>query len=178
MMKNVVRISLFLALMAIPLVMASCATVAGRRAEPVGKPPVITDSFAATAVSHGDSWKVYVKASDPDGDMRYLAYTIRVSGQGGHTSRLGLKKGDRAELVGYLNISFPPAQDAWGEWASLTLTLYVQDSQRNTSDKVTFTTSLSRGVKQASPPAPFDIGGLKALGHIWVQLPRLPRGGY
>jgi hypothetical protein len=177
MMKNVVRISLFLALMAIPLVMASCATVAGRKAEPVGKPPVITDSFAATEVSQGDSWKVYVKASDPDGDMRYLVYSIRVSGQGGHTNRRGVRKGDRAELLGYLNISFPPAQDAWGEWADLRMTLYIQDSQGNTSEKISFAAALSRGVKQASPPAPFDIGGLKALGHIWVQLPRIPRGG-
>lgn len=177
-MKNVVRIPLFLALMAIPLVIASCATVGNRKTESVGSPPVITDSFAATEVSHGDSWKVYVKASDPDGDMRYLAYSIRVSGQDGHTNRVGVRKGDRAELLGYLNISFPPAQDAWGEWANLTLTLYVQDSQRNTSEKVSFTTALSRGVKQASPLAPFDIGGLKALGHIWVQLPRIPRGGY
>lgn len=176
-MKTVVKVTLFMALTAVPLVMASCATVGGGKAEPVGRPPVITHSFAAKEVSHGDGWKVYVKANDPDGDMRYLAYSIRVSGQGGHTSRLGLKKGDRAEVSGYLNISFPPAQDAWGEWANLTLTLYVQDSQRNTSDKVTFTTSLSRGVKQGSLPAPFDIGGLKALGHIWVQLPRLPRGG-
>ena len=176
-MKNVVRFSLFIAPMAITLVIVSCATVAERKGEPVGKPPFITDSFSATEVSHGDSWKVYVKASDPDGDMRYLVYSIRVSGQGGHTNRLGVRKGDRAELLGYLNISFPPAQDAWGEWADLTMTLYIQDSQGNTSEKVSFAAALSRGVKQASPPAPFDIRGLKTLGHIWVQLPRIPRGG-
>jgi hypothetical protein len=178
MMKTVVRVPLFLALMVVPLVIASCATVGDRKTEPVGSPPVITDSFAATEVSHGDVWKVYVKANDPDGDMRYLAYSIQISGQGGHTNRVGVRKGDRAELLGYLNIFFPPARDAWGEWADLTMTLYIQDSQGNTSEKVTVTTALSRGIKQASPPAPFDIEGLKALGHIWVELPRLPTGGY
>jgi len=175
-MKTVVSLVFILALMSLPVRIVHSQLFWQR--QPVGGPPVITDSFAATEVSHGDVWKVYVKANDPDGDMRYLAYNIQISGQGGHTNRVGVRKGDRAELLGYLNIFFPPARDAWGEWADLTMTLYIQDSQGNTSEKVTFTTALSRGVKQASPPAPFDIGGLKALGHIWVELPRLPRGGY
>jgi hypothetical protein len=34
--------------------------------------PVIERSFAAQAMKKGDTWKIYLKASDPDGDMKTI----------------------------------------------------------------------------------------------------------
>jgi hypothetical protein len=177
MMKDVAKITLFLAVIAIPIIMASCATVAERKTEPAGSPPVITSCFASEKLSHGDIWRIYVEANDPDGDMRYFAYTIRTSGRGRRVDYVRIKKGDRATILGYLRVFTSPPGDPQAEWAHLTLTLHIQDRSGKASDTVTFPVALSRGVKQASPPPPFDIEGLKRLGQIWVELPRTPTGG-
>jgi len=44
--------------------------------------PVITQSFASTSLGAGDTWKVYLNASDPDGDMKYIVCTIDQPGIG------------------------------------------------------------------------------------------------
>ena len=35
-------------------------------------PPVISQSFAPKEARPGDTWKVYLKAEDPNGDMRRI----------------------------------------------------------------------------------------------------------
>ena len=41
-------------------------------------PPVIEQSFASKAMEKGDTWKIYLKAYDPDGDLKtVLAYFER-----------------------------------------------------------------------------------------------------
>lgn len=175
-MKTFVKVVFVPVLLAIPLVMNCCTTSPERGPQSGGSPPVITNSFASKEVSHGDIWRIYVEANDPDGDMRYFAYTIRTSGRG-RGDYVRIKKGDRATMLGYLRVFTSPPGDPLAEWAHLTLTLYIRDRSGKTSDTVTFPVALSRGVKQASPPPPFDIEGLKWLGQIWVELPRTPTGG-
>jgi hypothetical protein len=157
--------------------MVCCTTVGERGPQPVGSPPVITNAFASKEVSHGDIWRIYVEANDPDGDMRYFAYTISASSRGRRVDYVRIKKGDRATMLGYLRVFTSPPGDPQAEWAHLTLTLYIQDRAGKASDKVTFPVALSRGVEQASPPPPFDTEGLKRLGQIWIELPRTPTGG-
>lgn len=176
-MRTLVHVVLMLSLMTLPFMMNCCTTTAERREQPGGSPPVITNSFASEKLSHGDIWRIYVEAHDPDGDMRYFAYTLRSTGFGRRVDYVQIRKVDRAKLLGYLRVFTSPPRDALGEWAHFTLTLYIQDRSGKTSDKVTFPVALSRGVKQASPPPPFDIEGLKWVGQIWVELPRIPHGG-
>jgi hypothetical protein len=81
-MKTLERIVLILSLMTLPFVMAFCTTLAERRPQPGGSPPVITASSASKEVSHGDAWKIYLEANDPDGDMQNFVYTISRAGRG------------------------------------------------------------------------------------------------
>jgi hypothetical protein len=37
--------------------------------KPGGSPPVITHWYASEKLHHGDIWKIYLEANDPDGDM-------------------------------------------------------------------------------------------------------------
>jgi hypothetical protein len=54
---------------------AGYAALAG--AEATGKAtPVITQAFASKELIAGDTWKVYLKSSEPDGDMRYIVSTL------------------------------------------------------------------------------------------------------
>ncbi len=158
------------------LLMTCCTPLRNKGTQSGGSPPVITYSFASKEVSHGDNWRIYVEANDPDGDMRYFAYTIGTSGRGRRVDYVHIKKGDRAEMLGYLRVFTSSPGDPQAEWAHLTLTLYIQDRGGKVSNTLTFPVALSRGVKQSSPPPPFDIEGLKRLGQIWVELPRTPTG--
>lgn len=169
-MKTLTKIVLILALMAFPLRMAYPESLAEWLIKPGGSPPVITHSFAVEKLSHGDTWKIYLEAEDPDGDMRTIKYSIRKGGYGHGFKSFVIKKGNRGGLLGYLDGFFSSPATAVAEWTELTLTLYIRDKRGNTSDKVVFPLALTRGVKQDPPPPPFDKGGLKGLGVFWVKL--------
>lgn len=169
-MKAIGKIVLILTLMVFPLRMAYSESLAEWLIKPGGSSPVITHSFAVEKLSHGDIWKIYLEAEDPDGDMRTIVYSIRKGGAGHRFKSFVIKKGNRARLLGYLDGFFSSPTTAVAEWTELTLTLYIRDKRGNTSDKVVFPLALTRGVKQGSPPPPFDTGGLKGLGVFWVRL--------
>jgi hypothetical protein len=138
--------------------------------KPGGSPPVIIHSFASEKLSHGDTWRIYLEAKDPDGDMREIVYTVGGAWAGGRVNYIRIKKGKRADLVGYLECFTSSPATAVADWTALTLTLYIRDKRGNASEKVVFSVALTRGVKQASPPSPFDVAGLKSLGTISVRL--------
>jgi len=177
-MKDVAKITLFLAIMAIPLIVGSCATVAERETEPAGSPPVITHSFASEKLSHGDTWRIYVEANDPDGDMRHFVCVFKQVGYGYYSSEyVRIKKHHREKMKGYLTF-YSGAGDGLllPEWTQLSLKVYIQDRGRNTTNKVVFPLVLSRGSKQGAPPPPFDVNGLERLGVISVELVGRRRG--
>lgn len=83
-MKPMINVTRILAIMALALVITCCTALEERRSQPGGSPPVITASFAAKEVSHGEVWKIYLEANDPDGDMWKIVYTVQRSGTGGY----------------------------------------------------------------------------------------------
>jgi hypothetical protein len=173
-MKIFVKVVSTLTLITIPFLMAFCTTLGERETQPIGSPPVITASFASKEVSHGDNWKIYLEANDPDGDMQRFVYSISRAESGYRSKRLmSIKEPNQARLLGYLSVEISPPQDAQSEWANLTLTLHIRDKGGNTSDKLVFPVALSRKVEQASPAAPFDVDALKDLGRVWYKL-RVP----
>ena len=171
-MKTSVRVLLILVLMAFLLVMACCTTLAEREAQPVGSPPVITHSFASKEISHGDTWKIYVEANDPDGDMRQFVCVFKQVGYGSYSpDYVVIKKPHREKMKGYLAFySGAGGGLRVSEWTQLSLTLYIRDRGRKNSNKVVFPLTLSLGSKQGAPPPPFDVNGLERLGAISIEL--------
>ena len=178
MMKTSVRVLLILVLMAFLLVMACCTTLPERGTQLRGSPPIITHSFASEKLSHGDTWKIYVEAHDPDGDMRQFVCVFKQVGYGSYSpDYVVIKKPHREKMKGYLAFySGAGGGLRVSEWTQLTLTLYIRDRGRNTSDKVVFPLVLSRGSKQAPPPPPFDTSQLDRLGTIMTELEGRRRG--
>lgn len=146
--------------------------------KPGGSPPVITHWFASEELSHGDIWKIYLEAHDPDGDMRQFVCAFTQSGYGPYSSEyVIIKKRHRESMKGYLRFpSYVGAGRTLPEWTQLSLTIYIRDKAGNTSNKVVFPLVLSRGAKQGTPPSPFDIGQLDELGTIAVELIDPQRG--
>lgn len=117
--------------------------------------PVITSHFASPDLRPGDTWKIYLKASDPDGDMRYIVATVKQSGIGVYpVSLTRIRKENRKELSGYVYLN------TMGDYSyssltfySLTLTLWVQDRAGNFSNPIEIPlTFASRMEAQAAPP--------------------------
>ena len=129
--------------------------------------PVITQSFASSELRPGDTWKVYLKASDPDGQMKNLYATVFQYGKGPYPiSITRIKEGDSRDLSGYfyLNTGNEPAM----QFVNLILTLNIQDKAGNFSATVSFPLALNAASVQQSPPA--GVFQEKDLGPIMVTL--------
>jgi hypothetical protein len=87
-------------------------------------PPVIVQSFAPKQLRPGDVWKVYLKASDSEGQMKYILATVSQPGTNAYPiSMIRIKKENQKELSGYIYLNTAPAAQA--SFFNLTLTLSV-----------------------------------------------------
>ena len=171
-MKRIAALIFIGALLVLPLREGYPKSLAEWLVKPGGSSPVITGSFASEKLSHGDIWRIYLQANDPDGDMLRFVCVFDQVGYGPYSSAyVPIKKRNRTELMGYLHFhSSAGAGLRMPEWSQLRLTVYVRDKGGNNSNKVAFPLVLSRGARQKSPPAPFDSGPSERLGAIPVRL--------
>lgn len=137
-----------------------------------GSPPVITHWFASERVNRGDIWKIYLEASDPDGDMRHFVCVLDQVGYGPYPAEyVVVKREHREKLKGYLRFFTSAGMGLqMSEWTRFSLTVYIRDRGRLTSNKVILPLVLSQGAKQGPPPPPFDSAPLDILGAISIEL--------
>jgi hypothetical protein len=118
--------------------------------------PVITSHFASSDLRPGDTWKIYLKASDSDGDMNYIVATVKQAGVGvSPVSLTRIREENRKELSGfvYLNTLAGSSYSSL-TFYGLTLTLWVKDRAGNFSDPVEVPLTFgSRVEAQAAPSA-------------------------
>ena len=134
-----------------------------------GKPiPAITESFASGEVSPGQTWKVYLKVSDPQGEIANIYATVEQPGVGTYPlSIIKVKEGNRKELSGYIYLSTSNPVASLDS-VNLTLTVQVQDSSGNLSRPAVFPLSINNRFNQkAAPPGIFQE---KEIGPIMVTL--------
>ena len=155
------------------LLIAGCATMMSfeEREKTYGKEAsVITETFASKQLRPGDTWKVYLKASDPDGDMQSIVATVDLVGSGTHpASFTRIKDGNRKELSGYVSLNtWNPSGEGWLNNLTLTLTVQIKDRAGHLSKAVTFPLEFnSRYVQEPPPPGVFPE---QNLGPIMITL--------
>jgi hypothetical protein len=136
----------------------ACAHMGGmeEKEKMYGKtPPVIKQSFAANQLRPGDQWKIYVLASDPDGDMETMIAVVDQAGMGPYPVSYTKIKGENAkELSGYfyLNTSSPYGSVFLNN-LELTVSIQMKDKAGHTSQTVTLSVLLLSGHTPKSPPA-------------------------
>jgi hypothetical protein len=116
-----------------------------------GQPPVIVDAYAAKVIRPGDTWMIFLRAEDPDGDMTSIAAVLWQAGVGYYPTEVHMLKPDEGkELSGYLYLRTPPSFNI--NWDEFELTLIIRDSKGNGSQgvKLPFTFDL-RAPKQEIP---------------------------
>jgi hypothetical protein len=155
---------------AILLLLAGCATLPQDREEKYGKAiSVITQSFAAPEIRPGVTWKVYLKASDPDGDMKNLYAEVFQYGLGPYPlSITRVKEGDGRDLSGYfyLNTGDEPGM----HFKNLILTVHIQDKAGHFSAPVKFSLAFNGAAPFVQPSPPAGVFQEKDLGPILVNL--------
>jgi len=139
-----------------------------------GQPPVILDSYASSQIRPGATWRVYLRAKDPDGDMKDMVQVL-VRGDSGpfKTSFVPLKAEYRAEMGGYFFLRTPPPtpQTDYSRLGSggLTLRIVIRDCQENESGHVEFPLRFTRETSHDLPPVWQDVAD-RSLGAIMFDL--------
>lgn len=134
----------------------------------------ITQSFASQAIRPGETWKVYLKASAPDGEMKNIFTLVEQPGVGPYPlGIIGIKKENKKELSGYIYLN---TLTPWAslEFVTLNLSVQIQDGSGNFSQPVVFPLSFSsRSVQEMPPPGVFTE---QDLGPIMVTLRTVDEG--
>jgi hypothetical protein len=120
-------------------------TTGGALGQPAKAPeavPVVTPSFASPKIAPRDDWKVYINASDPDGDLKDFICTIRQPGVGNYPAGITrIKEGNQKELSGYLFWDISP--QAKLDFAEITLSGQIRDPAGQVSKPVEFPLSIN-----------------------------------
>ena len=127
--------------------------------------PVITGSFASREIQPGDPWKVYLQASDPDGDMKAIYCVLDQAGTGPYpVSITRIPEDQRRELSGFLFLNTGGV--AGFASGNLSLKLQIRDMAGNYSEPVSFSLSFNPRAQQEEPsPGLFQD---KELGPIMI----------
>jgi hypothetical protein len=151
-----------------------CAALSGSE---VGEKatPLITQSFASKEVRSGDTWKVYLKASDPNGEIKNIYAVIDQPGVGQYPlSIIRVKPENQKELSGYIYLSTATPVSPLN-FVNLWLTIHVQDRSGNFSQPAVFPLSINARSTQEVPPQ--GVFKEEALGPVMVVLRTIQGGG-
>ena len=142
-------------------------------AQPV--PPNIEEKWASDHARPGDVWKVYLMATDLDGDMKAVYCMIEQKGFGPYpVSSTPIKPEYHKELNGYIYFNTDGTGGGGNTLnpANLTLRVKIQDKAGNFSNEVFLPLSLDAQSTQIShPPGYFKENN---LGPIVIRLQSKP----
>ena len=136
--------------------------------------PIITRSFASPRVRPGDTWKVYLNASHPDGEMKAIFCTLHQPGTGTYpVSIIRVPEAQGRELSGYLYLN--TAGVAGLGSVNLTLKVQIQDGAEQFSGPACFPVSLNPLTHEEGPPP--GVFRDREIGPIMINLAAGPGAG-
>ncbi len=165
--------------LSVVLLLAGCASMQANQGNPqaASARPVITQAFAAPEMRTGDAWKIYINASDPNGDMEYVVATVDQLGRGGGypPSYTRIKSGGRQQLSGYVYLNTANNVQQGLNFTNLVMTVQIKDRNGNMSNPVSFPLHFQLSAVQQPPPA--GVFQEANLGPIMIQIRPLGDGG-
>jgi hypothetical protein len=130
--------------------------------------PTIIQSFASKEIKPGDTWKIYINASDPSGKMKYIyAEIYQPGGLAYPVSMTRIKPENRKELSGYIYLNTVTTERPM-DFVTLNLVVHLGDGVGNFSEPVIFPLEFSpRAVQSSVPTGVFTENN---LGPVMIQL--------
>jgi hypothetical protein len=129
--------------------------------------PQITDAFASKAIRPGQTWEIYLRAEDADGDMKYIICMLDQAGAGVYPVSLNKIPADQQKnLSGFIYLNTGGTQEVG--FLSLMLTINIQDGAGHYSDPVMLPLNLHpRAEEEHVPMGRFED---RDLGPILIDL--------
>ncbi len=134
---------------------------------------MITRSYAPDKGAYGQTWKIYIEAEDPDGDMFKITSELQQEGVRYRDSvdSIFVKKRDQKYLKGFLALdTYFLREPGLSVSPRLVLRVSITDKAGNESKTAVFHHEYAGMTSEsASPPAPFDQGDIPKLGNIMIE---------
>lgn len=133
-----------------------------------GEGPTITKFFAAKEIIPGDTWRIYINASDADANMKYVFASVQQAGGMAYPlSITRIKEKDQSEISGFVYVNTLSAGRGL-DYATLSLTLQIRDEKGRFSAPVEFPLTFKPRIEPENPPA--GVFAEKDLGPIMIRL--------
>ena len=130
--------------------------------------PVITQSFASKEIRPGETWKIYLNVSNPEGGIKNIFAVVDQAGTGPYPLSIIRIQGENdKELSGYIYLNTSNPYTRFG-FVPLKLTVQVEDRAGHFSAPVVFPLFMhGRAVQEAPPQGVFKE---QDLGPIMITL--------
>jgi hypothetical protein len=155
------------------LFLSSCVGAARVPSTSGTQPPVITRSYASDKGAYGQTWKIYIEAEDPDGDMFKITSELQQEGvRYPHSvESIFVKKRDQKYLKGFLALdTYFLREPSLAVSPRLVLRVSITDKAGNESKTAVFHFEFTGKTSEStSLPAPFDQGNIPKLGNILIE---------
>lgn len=136
-----------------------------------GNPPIWERVYAATQISPGDVWRIYLKGTDPDGDLRFVYVWAATSYRPTTPFRFSVDIDQRRVVSGYLDLYTSQLGGGIAP-SSLRVQLAMEDALGLKSEPMTLAAELYLGARyEGPPPGLFED---RSLGRIPIET--IPRG--
>jgi hypothetical protein len=130
--------------------------------------PTISQSFASKEIRPGDTWKIYMNASDSSGKMKYIYAEIQQPGGSAYPiSMTRIRPENRKELSGYIYLNTITDGKPM-DFVMLKLVVHLGDGVGNFSEPAIFPLEFSPRAVQSSVPA--GVFKEKNLGPVMIRL--------
>ena len=146
----------------------SCTKLGRQSQTGGGEAPEIIDYYAADVIRSGETLRVYLKASDKDGDMRNFIARLSQTGRGETgISSTRIEEQHSEEVAGYLALRTPRDRRLGRD--RFPLRILVEDSQGNRSETVEFPLRFAN-VPPAETPEKWEKSEDRSLGFIEIPV--------
>lgn len=141
----------------------------GQGAQVPPSKPIIMEGYASPALRLGDTWKIYLKASDPESDMDVIMATIQQPGKGGYPpSYTRIRDGNKRNLSGYIYWNSSQDMQQGLNFTNFTLTVQIRDKAGSLSNALTFPLHFQMSARQSPPPQ--GLFEEKELGPVMIRI--------
>jgi hypothetical protein len=162
----------FAALFVSVLALGGCASMVATSAEPPplqatgpSHAPRIEDGFAVSSLWGGQVWRIFVRGSDPDGDMLHLWVVTTQLGRKSDTEIIPLRGPAQGEFSGFLSLNTPN----WiKNWDNVRVEVRIRDRAGNLSEKAVFEALIGFPTRESLPPQ-WSAAAHNHLGTIFFQ---------
>jgi hypothetical protein len=130
--------------------------------------PVITQAFASKEIRTGDTWKIYLKASYPEGKMKYIvSWVDQPGGEPSPPSMTRIKDDNQKELSGFIYLNTAGAGNIMA-FEQIVLNVQIQADVDHMSRRIIFPLKFNTQGIQSKPAE--GLYKEQDLGPIMVRL--------